>query len=505
MNEILNIFNEPSPNITKIIGGNSEEEYNYLIKKIYELLIQRENTLIFNERVPIPTNFEIISLVQESVLRMNLYNIKDEEIILTGNSFINNKIKSGIDDILQEVLNNTNFKSKNVKYNFFIKQIVWIYEIINKFDWTIDNTPLIVFYGVVSEEESYLLKILNIAGVKIVNINSLSDNNFLNGDIIKFDNALKFMPIEVRVANSKEQTIIKRNDNNEDIINTWAKQAKDEFDEQLYKNNDSVFRPWSFRQGTIKAVNINAILEDINIYIKEQARYRPNFKVENEVVYIPNFMCKINGVNSDLSEYVELIDLLRNQELTVFKNSCDKIVNLNTPKEDIFSLAFIIENNNIDFEKAKSHKLYNLNWVNLDTQKFIIKKLNDFIVFFENKIDRKKILSFISVVFDMNKDIVEVIERFDFPFSVPKLVIFEPRRNLYDELNSLFLIFLNMVGFDIILLSPIGTPMIEDYLYGKHLSIINLDKMQSNLDLEQILNYKSDNKISSILKKFFNK
>ena len=243
MNEILNIFNEPSPNITKIIGGNSEEEYNYLIKKIYELLIQRENTLIFNERVPIPTNFEIISLVQESVLRMNLYNIKDEEIILTGNSFINNKIKSGIDDILQEVLNNTNFKSKNVKYNFFIKQIVWIYEIINKFDWTIDNTPLIVFYGVVSEEESYLLKILNIAGVKIVNINSLSDNNFLNGDIIKFDNALKFMPIEVRVANSKEQTIIKRNDNNEDIINTWAKQAKDEFDEQLYKNNDSVFRP----------------------------------------------------------------------------------------------------------------------------------------------------------------------------------------------------------------------------------------------------------------------
>lgn len=503
MDEILSFFDETNPIILKVIGGKSEELYNYILKKIYLKNYEYKNSIIFTDKIPISSNNDLIMFIQSNVKSMNLDNIAAEEISLTNNPAFNVKIKRAVVNVLSNVLITKSFNSKTMKENFFIKQITWLYEFIQKFDWNNKNIPFCIYYGSINEEESYLLKILNLIGVKILYLNSIADTQYLDGELIKYD-MLEYKSFNFRIANALDTLSVgintNINTNNKNVIRTWAKEAETELKEVLYTDS-GVFRPWSFKKGTTFPICIDSVIEDINTYWDEDARFRPEFKVENNIVYIPNFMTKINGVYTDISKYKELIDRTTSKKLTLFKEGTE-IIDYTISNQDTYSLAFVFDGENIDNNKIKKHGLYKLNKVNMDTQDFIISKLNDFVAIYSKKVDRKEILKLIGKVINMSNEYIYLIENFDFPYKIPKLVIYISDRSTFNISTGLFINFLNLIGLDILIYSPMGSPSIEDYMFDNFLSIITLDEMTMDLTYNKLKNIQSENKKSFLQKMF---
>ncbi len=67
-----------------------------------------------------------------------------------------------------------------------------------------------------------------------------------------------------------------------------------------------------------QTVTLKTIYEEISIIWKEEAKYRPNFEIKNNIVTIPNIFAKINGVKEgDSVKYLKgIAELLT--ENTIF-------------------------------------------------------------------------------------------------------------------------------------------------------------------------------------------
>ena len=488
----------------KIIGFSNENEYNYLLKQIYEILLPK-NPLIIDGGFKVPSNMQVIMNVQNSIKSMDLNNLKYDDIILTNNILLNKKIQNAIINILQPLL----LKSFDVpikKTNFFVKHIVWIYERINEVNWETIDKPILIYYGNTNEDDEIHLKILNDIGFHIVYINPRMNkenvfykNLYISNEFIynNYANPEKFF---VRIAKAKD---IKQEENL-NIIQTVAKKAKEEFNENIYKNG-YIFRPWQFKQAFTKPIYMDAILEDIKTYWNQDARFREGFiiKQENnrENIYIPNFFTKINGSLFDKVSYKEIVNFTKETQLTLFKTTTN-IIYSNFSKEDMFSLMFVMTYDKVDFEKIRKHKLYNLSRINIDVQKFIIDKYNEFCEKFKNNVQQIDLIYLLATIINSDLEFVKLIENFDFPFRIPKLVIYLKDRESFDLNNSLFIHYLNLIGLDIIIFSPTGSESIEEYLFGNYLNTITLEEMNYDLDYDTLNNYKKVEK-KNFFKKLF--
>src|SRR5699024_7147952 len=121
--------------------------------------------LLYDNGIPIPSNIQVISMVQSAVDTMNLNHLDQEEIALTNQPIMNHQIKQAIMQVLQPRLLQP-FKSQNVKNNFFVKQIVLLYEFVNQ------AKRILVYYGTPTDEDIYLLQMLYLLDFRILYLNS---------------------------------------------------------------------------------------------------------------------------------------------------------------------------------------------------------------------------------------------------------------------------------------------------------------------------------------------
>lgn len=501
----MEILDKVKKESIKLIGFSSENEYNFLLKKIYEELLPLK-PLIVDGGFKVPSNMQIIMNVQNSLPSINLSALKEDDIILTNNVLLNKRIQNAILTILQPLLLE-NFESQSKKNNFFVKHIVWIYERINEVDWGKPNKPILIYYGDSNNDDEIHLRLLYEIGFQIIYINPRmnKENSFYKSLNIEnefvlqnYANPSKFL---TRISQAKDIDYIET----QNIVQTVAKKAKDEFNENMYKNG-YIFKPWQFKKGYTSPIYIDAVIEDIKTYWNQDARFREGFEIKQEnnreIVSIPNFFTKINGSQFNKFEYKELVNFTKDSQLTIFKTTTN-LLNANFSKEDMFSLMFVLSYDKIDFEKIKQHKLYNLNRINIDVQKFIIQKFNEFMLKFKNNVQQVDLLNLLASIISGDLEFVKLIENFDFPFRVPKVVIYLKDRENFDLNNSLFLHYLNLIGLDIVIYSPTGSESIEDNLFGNYLNIINLDEMNFDLSYETLNSYHKIDEKKGFFKKLF--
>lgn len=487
----------------KILGFSSENEYNCMLKKIYETL-KPSSPIIVDGGFRIPTNSDAIITVQKSIKTMDLNNLKKDDIVLTNQPLLNHKIQQSISSILQPLLRKE-FKSEDVKNNFFTKHIVWLYERIQEIDF-ISTTPIFLYYGSTTEDDEIHLLLLASLNARIIFINPRMNethafNQSFKAETVSFPNFAKPDTFMGRISRAKEEIIQENN-----VIQTVAKKAKEEFTEEIYKNNNYVFKPWQFKNGTTVPLYIDAVTEDIKTYWNQDARFREGFEVKSnngkEEIYIPNFFTKINGVTFDKLFYKDLVNNTRNSQLTVFKDSTI-LVNENFSREDMFSLMFVMSYEKVDFEKVRQHKLYGLSRVNVDVQRFIIDKYNEFCEKFKKSVQQIDLIRLLACIIQCDINYIKLIENFDFPFRIPKLVIYLKDRESFDLINALFVHYLNLIGMDIVIYSPTGTESIENYLFGNYLNVISMDEMVYDLSYEKLNSYQKIEKKKGFFEKLF--
>lgn len=248
-------------------------------------------------------------------------------------------------------------------------------------------------------------------------------------------------------------------------VGTAAYHAERELDTLLYQDS-GIFRDHQYTKAN--SVNLQTMYEEIKILWKEELKYRPNFSVVDDIVNLPVIFSKVAGVkDGDVRQYwASIKELLTEDTLVVRRGSYIDALKPNPMKAH--SVDFW-KYNRLQKSKIKADPNYPYGMLREDVQEHILDKLQLLIESkvikgtFENGMEYK----IIATILNLDKEVVRMIQRFDFTKINPKLIYFNTGEELITMEDSIFVAFLNLVGFDVVFFVPTGYQSIEGHFNKK--------------------------------------
>jgi hypothetical protein len=273
-------------------------------------------------------------------------------------------------------------------------------------------------------------------------------------------------------------------------MGTAAFHAERELDTLMYQDS-GIYRNRQYEKAV--AVNLNTMYEEISILWDQELKYRPNFSVVDSVVSMPVIFSKISGVKEgNIAQYWQSIKTLITADTLLIK-SIPYISGTDANPMKGHTVEFL-KNGKVQKNKIKSHSAYQYSFLREEMQEYILDKL-------QLLIDQKAIkgtfengteYTIVATVLNLNKEIVRMIQKFDFTKKNPKVVGINTTESIMSLEDSIMLAFLNLLGFDIVFFIPTGYQNIEkyfdkktmeehqigDYIYDLHAP--NFDTISSN-------------------------
>jgi len=96
-----------------------------------------------------------------------------------------------------------------------------------------------------------------------------------------------------------------------------------------------------------------------------------------------------------------------------------------------------------------------------------------------------------SVLINLDGEMLELLQAYDYPEEVPKIVVYnnEENGNLSFE-DCIMLAFMNSIGIDIIIYNPSGYNDIENFIYPQQYDIHRLENMSFKLHFKKYIEKK---------------
>ena len=482
----------------RTIGINNVEEDQYY-NNLFNLDMQLSKLGVFYKKIDnglgtaIPPR--IIEQINNKWQLAGEFNIDDLKhyverlynlglVPLFKNSPQNTLIKENVLRILDLFLSNQKIVNSSILKNFFVKLIYWIeqfgLENIINFDYGNYN-PKILFYGDIKRDEIYFLIFLSMTGYDIVYFNPLSDGSFSEIDKKEiYSNKIEFA-IKLPIKSFPLVEKLKR-------AETIGYQVSREVESLTNSETSGFYKPWQFINHNVKPSPLRSIYEELFSLWKEPSNFRTGFDVKDNAIYVPNIFAKINGTNLNLNVYwTNVLKLLKdNKDNIIFINQIPftKGVNLKP-----FNFKDLMKSNGLfDDKKVFRWKDYNLSYLRTPVQTLIIEKINELIVsdhIFLQSISQDFKIKILLTVLNLDKKYYDLIQRFDYPFAIPKLIIYDNNETIFSEEDFITLGFLNSIGFDIVILTPPGYNNIENGINKDLFDIHYLEELRFNLPLSR--------------------
>lgn len=445
---------------------------------------------------------DIHNLVNKNCTEIAVAMIKANFLPKLNDPLLDETIKFVFKDIIQLFNNKNPTVPSSVILNFAIKIVLWlrrlIPELFKNFDY--DRNPKILFYGNIKPHEVYLLYGLHKVGADVLFIHPHED-----GDL----------PFKGFDTEEKLTTLIKNERNldlgpfpqNERLVrkSTIAYNASKEIDEVIYGEDVGLFKPWQFENYQTQPITLRTTYDELKILWKEPSKVRAEFKVQNQKVYIPNLFAKVNGVHEELSNYWEDLKFLSQAPNTVLIKKLP-LTQISYDKQELFQTAYLLNKDGyFDLQKVKDSVHYKFSYLKISLQNFIITKVNELIsskIFRENVDDKFK-LKILMTVLKMDDSLVRLIESFDFPQEIPKLVIYDNTKESFSIDDAILLSYLNLIGFDIIIFSPTGYRTIEQYLVESFFETYPLSVVKFDLEFPSLDSIHRSAQKTGLFSKFF--
>ena len=400
---------------------------------------------------------------------------------------------------------NTESSLNDLKENLYL----WAKAYIATIDFGSTDIPKCIYYGNLTYEEAYFLILLAFIGFDVIYFNPCGqtllesiDQDGLSQIILQGPPSPTMISFEERISRG---VVI-------DKVTTYAKQAVNELNNHLY-GDSGIYRPWQFAHGTTSPVIMDAIIEDTLTYWAEPATLRPGFKTAGDIVYTPVFFNKVSGVYKDRTAYYNLVQQLKDAPLIVFKENLtlcstdfstfnymqSKAItyhnmgssNTDFNSRDLASLKPCLNSDGtFNSEGLKAHTLFNKwNTLRLETVNFLIGKLTQMLsgnkaALFSFPFEETEKLTLIAAVLNMNKELLELIDRYDFTTQVPKLLFYLNGNIPCDKKTALLLGYLHTCGLDITILSPNGASNINSMISPRFISDIKLEEMVNDFSIK---------------------
>lgn len=293
---------------------------------------------------------------------------------------------------------------------------------------------------------------------------------------------------------------------------TEAYKIREEINEVLHDEESGYYRPWQFADHRVQANTLKTTYDEVVLWGKQEAMIRPGWKIGTKDVVVPNIFSKVNGVHEDVKLYREQVAALVDEKNVLFfkkfplykqklpgniKKIYSKLLNVRGEihKEKLLTSEYwkykklspalqeSIADRIVEFCRISpfwKHKTYKVN-----LKLSIIDRLVDFVMSLVDKESRDKKamkISIFAVLTNLNQELLDLLQKFDYPLKVPKIIIYNNNRgkNLTFA-DAITIMFMNSMGVDIVIFNPGGASDIENYIKEEYFDIHRLERTHHNL------------------------
>lgn len=459
-----------------------EDKFTYeneLFQLQQDLKKDKRKLVIVNEEIPKPTPSEIAEI------RRNHYT-KQEQIILDLASNI--KYTQNIE--LQRIMNKAfvdamlvEAKKEEGNLNKLTNQGVYLLCWLKRYmpllfpNWKMPEIGCFIYMGGCKNNHEAMF--LSFLARLPVDVFILCPD--LNEKCCLMDNLL----YEIHYS---ESLIINKypEDNAQVKIGTVAYHAERELDSLMYQDT-GIYRNQQYRNANV--INLKTMYEEIKILWYQELKYRPNFRIVDEVVNIPVIFAKVSGIKDGAVTpyWVSVKELIT--EDTIVVKSVPYIQSTASNPMKAFSAEFF-KNGKLKKNKIKNHPQYPYSILREDMQDLMFQKLQTMIEqkFIKGIGENGTEYSIIAQILNLPKEIVRLIQKFDFTKKNPKLIYINTTETMISLEDSILVAFLNLIGFDILFFVPTGYQSIEKHFNKKLMEEYQIGEYKYDL---QVPDFKS--------------
>lgn len=493
------LLNQFTPQFIRYIG--IFDEYDNIIKTLY-LTAQKEpqNWIFFDSGINFNVDFKNIMEAERlvrDVLRTYDKKFINSELILFSTKELNDVFLESLDYVI-EVANEIlakKFENENIKVNFIVSLIMQSTAYLGKMNFNTICNNKCIYYGDISENDSYFLILLYRMMFDVIYINPIPDTDVfektdrdrLSTRVDSFERVSKKLLLKDLLETGKEIR---------EIVST-ATLVEENVQRALY-NNGNMFKNWQFADGNTKSIFFNGTISDIYNTYSAEAKIREGFDVNGQVVSIPHFFMEIEGVSEDIDKYKKIFQtVVENENCNLFINSLIQKVIRNGREaidggeptikalpayNNFFSKVALARTQTgvFDVDKLERLDFSPLRNVRDNTLLFMLNKINETLKSdnFRDKLTANDEVDFVLNILFMNPKIIKQIENFDFTRQIPKLALFMESGNFMDKMTAEILLFLNEIGFDIVIFAPDTKSGVSSYVKKGSYTNVRLDEFK---------------------------
>ncbi len=479
----------------RINGAEDKLTYaNELLQLYQELKNSKRKIVIVNEEIPKPAPEEIAGVKRGNYVKQDqmIFDLVNN-IKYTANIELERIMhKAFVDVVLAEAKKDGD--NLNRLTNKAVYLLCWLKRYMPQLfsNWKLPEIGCFIYMGGCKNENEAML--LSFFARLPVDVLVLCPN--LNVKCCLSDKLL----YEV---NYQESLTINRypEDNSQIKIGTVAYHAERDLDTLMYQDT-GIYRNQQY--GRANVISLQTMYEEIKILWDQELKYRPSFSIVDGVVNIPVVFAKVSGVKDGLLDpyWVSIKELITDDTIVI--KSVPYIESAASNPMKAFSAEFF-KNGKLQRNKIKSHSKYPYGILREDIQEFMLDKL-------QNLIDQKLIkgigengteYTVIAQILNLPKEIVRMIQKFDFTKKNPKLIYINTSETVISIEDSILVAFLNLIGFDIVFFVPTGYQSIEKYFNKKLMEEHQIGEYKYDLQVPDLKSLSLNSTRPGRRKKFF--
>lgn len=477
----------------RITGVEDKATYLGELFGFYESMRQSGRRILILEQIPKPDPQEIAG-----IQRQNYKNIYQLISHLSGN------IRYRGDPQLERLINRTfidimlEMFEKDENLHRLTNRAVYLLSWLGRYQkelfagWTMPEVSCVIdFGGCRDENEAYFLKFLSKLPIDLLILVPNQEQSCCLEDR-RLGETVYEQSMEVESFPKEDGEL---------SMGTAAYYAERELDTLMYRDS-GMYRVRQHEKAA--SVALQTMYEEIRILWNEELKYRPNFQVVKDVVTMPVICAKVSGVkNRDLESYWEGIRQLNTEDTMIIKK-VPWIQNVDQNPMKPYVTEFF-KNKRLQKQKIKQHRLYPYGFLREVMQDHILEKLEVLIQqqiirgTFENGTE----YTIISTILNLSKDLLRMIQKFDFTKKNPKLIFVHTTEQSFSLEDSILIAFLNLTGFDILLFAPTGYQGVEGYFNRKIMVEHEIGEYMYDVRIPEFSKEKGRTALSSLKEKIF--
>lgn len=378
--------------------------------------------------------------------------------------------KGEIQEIIRKEFNSG--ENANLDGSILFNKMVYTIIVLNNL--LSNGYTTVVYYGSANRNDATIIKLLgSLSNISIVVL--MSDKSMFYEE---FGQTLSVLELE----SSSEYFEMPKVDSR-DNATTHGAVAQRIVDNTMYNGSVlGMYKPGMFSK--CNTILFSTAEPEISLWWNKEMYIRPNFKAEGIKVTLPVMFKVINGVPYSQNEhdYLDKIqDLLYGntvlcRSVSEFKQliDCDNAMRIlhgaNTNSASYKDLK-VITNGKVDRNKVKSAPNYRYGFMSSAKQDLIFDKIDDILnspMINKRNVDEQAYKDMVLTrLLNLNSDMIKIIQWFEFYTDNPNLVLILPDENMLDITDMVLLLFMHMIGFDILIYVPTNYKSIDDLITGK--------------------------------------